>query len=68
MATVLCNTSSQLASATGEPVGGTIRFMAPELLDPGSEGTKLTVQSDIYALAITLWEVRLCTAWPFHTQ
>jgi serine/threonine protein kinase len=55
LATVLFNASSQLTSAIGESVGGTIRFMAPELL---SEGTNFTVMSDIYALSITIWEVR----------
>jgi serine/threonine protein kinase len=35
-------------------VGGTVRYMAPEL---HNDDSKLTVPSDVYALAITLWEV-----------
>jgi serine/threonine protein kinase len=65
MATVLYNSSTQSASATGNPFGGTVRYMAPELL-LGSEGTKLNVQTDIYALAITLWEVCPCNFTSTH--
>jgi serine/threonine protein kinase len=54
LATVLFNASSQLTSAIGESVYGTIQILAPELL---SEGTNFTVMSDIYALSITMWEV-----------
>jgi serine/threonine protein kinase len=43
---------------------GSLRWMAPELLDPDhygiseDEGGRPTKASDIYALAITIWEVR----------
>jgi serine/threonine protein kinase len=41
--------------------GGTIAFMAPELLDSDGFGTpgEPTAASDIYALAILIWEVRM---------
>jgi serine/threonine protein kinase len=58
MTTVLLNSSTQAITATGGSVGGTLRYMAPEL---HNDNPKLTVLSDIYALAITLWEVRLGT-------
>jgi serine/threonine protein kinase len=62
MTTVLLNFSTQSTTISGDDVGGTLRYMAPELyavsdLTP-PECPKLTVQSDIYALAMTLWEVR----------
>jgi serine/threonine protein kinase len=54
------------AAATGLGSGGSLRWMAPELLlpeqyqvKPEDEG-KPTKESDLYALAITVWEVRLC--------
>jgi serine/threonine protein kinase len=42
--------------------GGTTRWMAPELLDPEKYGipedqNTITKESDVYALAITIWEV-----------
>ena len=40
--------------------GGTTRWMSPELLDPdltGPEGTRLTKQSDCYALGMVIYEV-----------
>jgi serine/threonine protein kinase len=57
-------------AASGLAYGGTIRWMAPELLQPeeddcevnqGNEGNP-TKESDLYSLAMTAWEVRLpCT-------
>lgn len=40
---------------------GSIRYMAPEIIDPeecGLERVVLTRQSDIYSLGMTIWEVR----------
>jgi hypothetical protein len=58
MSTILYITPSQLAEACNIPAGGTIGFMAPELFSPWLKRTGLNVQSDIYALTITLWQVR----------
>jgi serine/threonine protein kinase len=61
MVTVLFNSSTQATTVTGEGVGGTMRYMAPELhaaSAAGSDGPTLSVTSDVYALAMTLWEVR----------
>jgi serine/threonine protein kinase len=50
-------------TATKARGAGSLRWMAPELLDPESYGVSvdeagvLTQESDIYALAITVWEV-----------
>jgi serine/threonine protein kinase len=41
---------------TGGGAKGTLRWIAPELLDADKPRTHL---SDIYALAITIWEVRV---------
>lgn len=35
---------------------GTIRYMAPELLS-GADSTSATVLSDIYSLAVVIWQV-----------
>ena len=45
------------ATKTGT-IQGTLQYMAPELFD----GQKATVQSDIYALGLTLWELLSGTA------
>jgi serine/threonine protein kinase len=60
MAPFLFKTSTQRANPDPErdPVGGTVRYMAPELLSEECEGEMLNVKTDIYALAITLWQVR----------
>jgi hypothetical protein len=42
-----------------------MRYMAPELhaeSTPDWSGPKLGVQTDIYALAMTIWEVHLCSS------
>jgi serine/threonine protein kinase len=52
------NASVAETSATS---GGTMRWMAPELLSPGHFGlsrTELTMASDIYALGMVILEVR----------
>jgi serine/threonine protein kinase len=43
------------------PQSGTAAYMAPELLDPGGNDVsrKASAQSDIYALGMLVWEVRL---------
>jgi serine/threonine protein kinase len=49
-------------------VGGTRRWMSPELLDPElfhipqSEGDRPTRQSDCYALGMVIYEVRVCAS------
>jgi serine/threonine protein kinase len=61
MAAVLFNSSTQATTLTGDGVAGTVRYMAPELhaaFAPGFDGPTLSVATDVYALAITLWEVR----------
>jgi serine/threonine protein kinase len=56
---VLYNTTTAATTLAGS-ASGTVRWMAPELLqiDNGSGCSQVTVRSDIYALAITIWEVR----------
>jgi serine/threonine protein kinase len=50
-------------TATEARGGGSLRWMAPELLDPEGYGISEveagipTKQSDVYALAMTIWEV-----------
>jgi hypothetical protein len=52
--------------------GGSLRWMAPELLDPDQyvleveekDMGRATKKSDIYALALTTWEVRSCRHHP----
>jgi serine/threonine protein kinase len=52
-------------TATTDRGAGSLRWMAPELLDPEEHGIpedqagKPTKESDIYALGITTWEVSL---------
>jgi serine/threonine protein kinase len=57
------------ATMTSISTGGSLRWTAPELLDPERYMTDIeeknrgraTKQSDMYALAITTWEVRFCS-------
>jgi serine/threonine protein kinase len=60
MSTFLFKTSTQLANPDPKPgsVGGTVRYMAPELLSEECDGDALNFMTDIYALSITLWQVR----------
>jgi serine/threonine protein kinase len=61
VATVLHNSSTTGNTKTGSGVGGTVRWMAPELhqLDfDDQDNAKPSAASDVYALSITLWEVR----------
>jgi serine/threonine protein kinase len=50
-------------TATGSPGMGSLRWMAPELMDPDEYGIaedqagRPTKLSDMYALAMTIWEV-----------
>jgi serine/threonine protein kinase len=58
----LNNATSVAASLTGDSGGGTLRYMAPEIIDPKNaaeaNGTSLDRSpSDVYALTITIWEV-----------
>jgi serine/threonine protein kinase len=65
MATVLFNSPTLATTDTGDGVGGTMRFMAPELhaeSTPDSCGPKLGIPTDIYALAMTIWEVHPCSS------
>jgi hypothetical protein len=59
LAKVLYSTTTAATTLAGGP-SGTVRWMAPELweLDDGRGFNQVTVRSDIYALAITIWEVR----------
>jgi serine/threonine protein kinase len=60
LTTVLLNSTTQVTTISSDGVGGTLRYMAPELhlvSDPAFETPKLNVLTDIYALSITLWEV-----------
>jgi serine/threonine protein kinase len=67
------------ATRTSTTTGGagSLRWMAPELLDPEKydipepDANRPTKESDVYALAITIWEVsgvglRACTGPPSH--
>jgi len=56
---VLNDLSTVLLSKTTDPLGGTTRWMSPELLDPdrfGSDGLP-SRESDSYALGMTVYEV-----------
>jgi serine/threonine protein kinase len=62
LVTILSTFSTQATTVAVDGVKGTTPFMAPELLavpDPGSDGPRPSVSSDIYALAVTLWQVRV---------
>jgi serine/threonine protein kinase len=66
VATVLYNSSTAATTMTGSGVGGTVRWMAPELHEVRPEDgqcARPSVGSDVYALAITLWEVCYSSAW-----
>jgi serine/threonine protein kinase len=56
---VLYNTTTAATTLAGGGLG-TVRWMAPELceMDDGHGSNQATVRSDIYALTITIWEVR----------
>lgn len=43
---------------TSAAVGGTTRWMAPELLSPDESSNELTKSSDVYALGMVILEVR----------
>jgi serine/threonine protein kinase len=47
--------TASLSSAT--PEGGTVRFQAPELINPQFEGSR-SPASDVYAFALVCYEVR----------
>jgi serine/threonine protein kinase len=68
---VLYNTTTAATTLAGS-TSGTVRWMAPELLqmDNGSGCSQVTVRSDIYALAITIWEVRpaACVCVLYHSR
>ena len=57
MGTVALNTI--LFSESVVSLGGTLRWMSPELLDPANFGSKghLTPESDCYALGMVIYEV-----------
>jgi serine/threonine protein kinase len=59
LTTILYNSPTAATTMVGS-AGGTVRWMAPELHDEddGHGSTRPSVRSDIYALAITFWEVR----------
>jgi serine/threonine protein kinase len=59
LAKVLYITATAATTLAGG-ASGTVRWMAPEFweLDDGRGLNQVTVRSDIYALAITIWEVR----------
>jgi serine/threonine protein kinase len=60
LASIIYNTPTAASTIT-DVVGGTVRYMSPELhqacLDVACT-SRPTIQSDVYAFAITLWEVR----------
>lgn len=59
LAAVMSSTSLITASATG---GGTVRWMAPELLMPEEYGlthSKSSKESDVYAFGMVIYEVRV---------
>jgi serine/threonine protein kinase len=59
LATVLYNSPTAATTMKGSN-GGTVRWMAPELYkeDDGHGTSWPSARSDVYALAITIWEVR----------
>jgi serine/threonine protein kinase len=63
LTTILYNSPTAATSLTGG-VSGTLQWMAPELLDSAYTDDdplkgRLSPASDVYALAITIWQVRL---------
>jgi len=51
----------QKLSCSAETEGGTVQFMAPELLVPeefGQKGAKPTPQADVYAFGLVIFQVR----------
>ncbi|KAF9162281.1 hypothetical protein DFQ26_003702 [Actinomortierella ambigua] len=57
--------SSSNGNTTGGPLRGTFRWMAPELF---SAHPKYSSKSDIYALAMVLWEMAADSTVPFRDQ
>jgi hypothetical protein len=60
VATVLYNSPTAATTTYGGGVAGTVRWMSPELHElpeEGVAGPKPSVLSDIYSLAMTIWEV-----------
>lgn len=51
--------SSQDSSDDARSVGGTIRWQAPELLNPEIENPRASVESDVYSFGCVLYEVSL---------
>jgi len=47
----------QKLSCSAQMVGGTMRFLSPELLVPEMEGAKSTPPADIYAFGLVIFQV-----------
>jgi serine/threonine protein kinase len=64
--TVILYDSPTAATTVAGGVGGTVRWMAPEMheFDDGHGSARPSVRSDVYALAITLWEARALRSRP----
>ena len=56
---------SDSMASNSQPRGGTIRWMSPELLDPGAEHHSPTIYSDRYAFGMVIYEV-LSQRKPFY--
>ncbi|KAF8908514.1 kinase-like domain-containing protein [Gymnopilus junonius] len=56
---------SMLSHSTASIVGGTIRWQAPELLDPEIEDPRPNVESDIYSYGCVLYEI-FVGKYPFY--
>ena len=64
--TTVTHTLNTVNAATHNSCGGTIRYMAPELIHPrrfGLEKVQASCAADIYAFGMVMWQVRpiLCT-------
>ena len=53
---------ARVLTSHAKPLGGTLRWMAPEVL----KSDKYTTKADVYSYAICLWEI-LCREPPFKT-
>ncbi|PPQ75400.1 hypothetical protein CVT26_015371 [Gymnopilus dilepis] len=52
-------------SCSSNGIGGTIRWLAPELLDPDFDNLKPSLEADIYSFGCVLYEI-FTGKYPFH--
>jgi serine/threonine protein kinase len=59
LATTIVRTDTIAAFTEMSGNRGSLRYMAPELLDHMAEIINLTTQADVYGFAMALWEVKI---------